>query len=242
MKSFALFGAGRMAQAIHAAAAVSPDFSIAAVISRSRPGWLTHVSFHNSLEELEHLPDVLIDFSLPEGTLAASRWCHDSGVPLLSGVTGLDQRANDQLAQAARSVPVLWSANLSIGVNVLAGLCTQAAGRVPAGTTVLVHDIHHRGKKDAPSGTALMLVNTIRRALPPDSPDIHIHSVREGEVIGQHRVVFTLPGETLEFSHEAADRSIYATGALTAAAWLSGQPAGLYQASDWLFGADSTQP
>jgi 4-hydroxy-tetrahydrodipicolinate reductase len=226
MKSFALFGAGRMAQAIYVAAAASPDYSIDAVISRNRPDWLTGVPFYGSLDEVDQRPEVLIDFSLPAGTQAAAKWCHDSGVPLLSGVTGFDQALREQLTETARTVPVLWSANLSIGVNLLAGLCRQAAGRMPVGTTVLIHDIHHQGKKDAPSGTALMLADTIRPALPTGCPEVRIHSVREGAIIGQHRVVFTLSGETLEFSHEAADRSVYATGALAAAAWLSGQSMG----------------
>lgn len=240
MRSFALFGAGRMAQAVFRAATESPDYAIVAVVSRHRPDWLTEAPFYHHLDELTHAPEALIDFSLPAGTLDAARWCHAAGVPLLSGVTGLDQAVNDQLAQTARFVPVLWSSNLSTGVNLLAGLCRQAAAYLPAGTSVLVHDIHHRGKKDAPSGTALMLADAIRSALPPACPAVRIHSLREGDNIGQHRVVFTLPGETLELSHAAIDRSIFANGALAAAGWLCSQAAGLYQASDWLFGADNS--
>jgi len=236
MRSFALFGAGRMAHAVFDAAAQSPDYAIVAVVSRHRPEWLGDVPFYNHLDELADPPQALVDFSLPAGTLDAASWCQAAGVPLLSGVTGLDQAVSDRLAQTARHVPVLWSSNLSTGANLLAGHSLQTAACLPAGTTVLIHDIHHRGKKDAPSGTALMLADTIRSALPPGSAEVQIHSLREGENIGQHRVVFTLPGETLELSHAAIDRSIFANGALAATAWLCGQAAGLYQASDWLFG------
>jgi 4-hydroxy-tetrahydrodipicolinate reductase len=229
----AVHGTGRMAKAVIGAAADSNDACVTALCGRSAPEWPTDIPWFASLDSIPEAPDLLIDFTLPAGTQAAADWCAEKGVPLVSGVTGLSADAQAALQRAARVVPVLWAANLSLGVNLLAELAARAAAVLGQDVTVDIEDIHHQWKKDAPSGTALMLGDTIE-ATRGRADAIEYHSVREGEVIGEHRVVFHLAGEDLTLGHSALDRSIFATGALRAGQWLATQPAGLYSARDWL--------
>lgn len=234
MTRVALHGAGRMAGAFVGAAVRDSDLEICAVVSPNLPEWDEAVPHLPTLELLTAPVDVLVDFSLPHGTVVAAEWCRESGVALLSGVTGLHQQALDALESAAQEVPVLWSPNLSLGVNLLAQLCAQAAAILQEQTAITIEDVHHQWKKDAPSGTALMLGEAIERARGQGTGSLEYKSVREGEAIGQHTVTFSLAGEEMVLSHEARDRSIFAKGAISAAKWLSRQPAGLYTARDWL--------
>ncbi len=232
-----LHGGGRMAEAIHAAAEPGDGIALTAVVAPAPPAWDSPLDYHAQLADLEGqaaLPDLIIDFSLPAGTLEVAGWCARHGVALLSGVTGLGQRETEALQQAARKAPVLWSPNLSVGVNLLAGLCAQAARALDPSTRVHIEDIHHQWKQDAPSGTALMLGAAVTNARPSDAADITYSDVREGEHVGTHHVSFAWAGEKLVLSHEAQDRGIFARGARRAGRWLSGQPAGLYTAADWL--------
>jgi 4-hydroxy-tetrahydrodipicolinate reductase len=146
----------------------------------------------------------------------------------------LHQKAQDGLTRAARKVPVLWSANMSLGVNLLAQLCARTASMVPVETAITIRDVHHQWKKDQPSGTALMLGETIEQARGEGAAAVEYVSLREGEAIGQHEVTFSLAGERMVLSHEALDRSIFARGALAAAQWLGRQAPGRYTAADWL--------
>ena len=223
-----------MSAAILRAAAQDDDLEILAVVSPRPPEWQETVPYLPALDQLEEPLDVLIDFSLPDGTAMAADWCRDSGVALLSGVTGLHQKALDSLESAAQKVPVLWSPSMSLGVNLLAQLCAQAAAILHPDAAIVIEDVHHQWKKDAPSGTALMLGETIARARGENDGKLEYTSVREGEVIGRHQVTFRLPGEEMVLSHEARDRGIYARGAIDAAKWLGRQAPGHYTARDWL--------
>jgi len=223
-----------MAGAIVQAAADDHGLNIEAVVALEPPEWETDIPYWPSLEQLGVIPEVLIDFSLPDGTLSAAEWCMNNGVALLSGVTGLHPRALEGLKQASLKVAVLWSPNMSLGVNLLAQLCRQAAAVLQQEPAVFIEDIHHQWKKDAPSGTALMLGEVIEKARGPAAGSIEYASAREGEAVGKHTVTFRMAGDDLVLSHEAHDRSIFATGAISAAKWLKSQPAGLYTAQDWI--------
>ena len=229
-------GTGRMAKAIAASVEteIRTDVALLALVGPQPPDWKTDIAWCSRLDELPAPPDLLIDFTLPQGTLAAAHWCGAQGVALLSGVTGLSGEIHAALRSAAGAVPVLWSPNLSLGVNLLAQLAGQAAAILDAGVPVLIEDIHHQWKKDAPSGTALMLGAAVSEQRQGDDSAIRYHSVREGEVIGEHTVTFRLAGEEFDLRHRAHDRSIYARGALAAGKWLVAQPAGFYSARDWL--------
>jgi 4-hydroxy-tetrahydrodipicolinate reductase len=139
-----------------------------------------------------------------------------------------------KLRETAASQPVLWSANLCLGINLLADLAGRAAAVLGSATNVSIEDIHHQWKKDAPSGTALMLGEIVSEASGDDRSSIDYESIREGEVIGQHTVTFRMAGEEISLIHRADDRSIYANGALEAGLWLTTQGPGLYSAKDWL--------
>jgi 4-hydroxy-tetrahydrodipicolinate reductase len=178
----------------------------------------------------------MIDFSLPEGVAVAAHWCAANRVALLSGVTGLQAPEMDALRRAANTTAVLWSPNLSLGVNLLAQLCAMAGRMMKPETRVSIADVHHQWKQDAPSGTALMLGAAIDVGRSGSVPAISYSSVREGEIIGQHSVTLEWPGEKIVLQHEALDRALFAEGALDAARWLSRQTPGFYSAADWLAG------
>ncbi len=226
----AIHGAGRMGQGV-AKEALARGWTVLGLVARHHPGPLDGPSWFPGLDALETaagMPDVLIDFTLPAGTVAAARWCADRGVPLVTGTTGLEPLQEQALDEAARTIPVLQAPNFSPGVNALLALLGQARALLPDIERIDLLDVHHVHKKDAPSGTALDLA----RALAP--LEVDIESRREGEVVGDHAVTLHLPGETLSLAHHAEDRRIFATGAVEAAGWLRAQPPGRYDAQDWI--------
>lgn len=245
-----VFGDGRMARCLLGVAFEYPDIEIVAQVSRTRrPGERVGPPFFPSLEaaraQLGDGRDLVIDFTMPEGTLAAAHWCGEQGVALLSGVTGIGEKTHAALDKAAESAPVLWAANLSFGINLMAGLLHDLGRVIDRDTAVTIEEVHHAGKQDAPSGTALFLA---RHLSPPaegvsgtdpgrtaeDFPGMEFVSRREGDVVGDHSVSLRMRDEVLTLSHHAADRRLFARGALEAAQWLAGQPPGRYSAADWI--------
>lgn len=229
-----------------------PDIRVVGQVARSGSAdWQAGIPRFPTLsaagERLDGGIDLVIDFTLPEGTRAAARWCGAHGVPLLSGVTGIDGETEQALDHASRGVPVLWAANLSPGINLVAGMLADLGRVIGEDASVTIEETHHAGKKDAPSGTALLLARALR---PPragggtdpgrigeDFPSVEFVSHRQGQVVGDHSVTLVLPGETLTLSHHAEDRHLFARGALDAARWLVKQPPGRYSAADWIRGA-----
>jgi 4-hydroxy-tetrahydrodipicolinate reductase len=198
---------GRMGQAIAAAAAEDARFLI----------------------DQDH-GDVLVDFSAPAALEASLERAVSTGVPILVGTTGLDQAAGQRIDEASRKVAVLRAANTSLGVALLAQLVERAAQVLGPDWDIQISEAHHRNKVDAPSGTALMLGTVAERAR--GSGGIGFASVRGGTVAGDHDVMFLGPDERLILSHRAETRMIFARGALAAAAFLVGKPAGLYSMRD----------
>ena len=197
-------------------------------------------------------PDVAVDFSSPAATAATAAQVAAAGVPWVVGTTGLGDTEKAAIAQAARKIPVVLSANMSLGVNLLYALVAQAA-RALAGLRYdcEIVERHHRRKKDAPSGTALYLGEAAaqgfgwnlkdvavdgRSGIPGERPEkeIGFHAVRGGDVVGDHAVLFAADGECLELSHRATSRDTLALGALRAAAWLPGRAPALYGMRDVL--------
>ena len=191
--------------------------------------------------------DVLVDFSAPDALPASLDRALGAGIPILVGTTGLDQSADSRIADAARQIPVLRAANTSIGVAVLADLVTRAAYVLGPDWDIEIVEAHHRGKADAPSGTALALGEAAARGrgeplraergrdgtgLKREVGAIGFASVRGGTVAGEHDVIFAGPEERLILSHRAESRMIFANGALTAARFLIGKPPGLYTMRD----------
>lgn len=192
--------------------------------------------------------DVAIDFSSPEllpGLAAAVAGC---GAALVSGTTGVTAEEERALDEASRRVPVLWEPNLSVGVQVLGALLRQAIAALGEGFDVEIVETHHGRKVDAPSGTALRLASIARQAGvaeelrhgrqgrpgPRGRREIGVHAVRGGDVVGDHSVHLLGDGERLELVHRATSRDVFAHGALRAAAWMAGRPAGRYTLADVL--------
>jgi 4-hydroxy-tetrahydrodipicolinate reductase len=252
--------AGRMGQRLVALGSADPDLQIvAAVDSASHPrlgedaGIVAGVaSLGVALKgKLDATPDVVIDFSIPAGTETITRVCVERKLPLVVATTGLSDAQQQMLRETAKSIPLLWSPSMSLTVN-LAMKLTETAGRAladhPSGVDVEVIERHHRFKEDAPSGTALRFGEIIAQAMrltrhvhgregrPGKRPhdEIAYHAIRTGDNPGEHTIVFGLLGETLELSVRASNRDCYAHGALAAAKYLSGKPAGMYGMSDVL--------
>lgn len=188
--------------------------------------------------------DVLIDFSEVQAVPAHVRYCVEHARAMVVGVTGLESREEDALTVAGKTIPLVYAANMSIGVHTTMALVEHATRALPDSDIEIV-ETHHRDKKDAPSGTALRLGELAARVrklslddcavhdrtvrnLPRSSKDIGFASVRGGTSAGEHTVLFMMDGESLEISHRALDRSIFARGALRAATWVCSQKPGIY--------------
>ncbi len=201
--------------------------------------------------ELRGQIDCVIDFSLPEGAERILKTCVDWRLPLVLATTGLSQAQQSHVRQAAESIAVLQAPNMSLAVNLLMKLTGVAAASLkdhPSGVDVEIIERHHRFKEDAPSGTALKFGQIIAQqmgqthsrhgrhgqvgARPHD--EIGYHAVRTGDNPGEHTIIFGLLGETVELVVRATSRDCYAHGALAAAKFLSGKPAGLYSMNDML--------
>lgn len=195
--------------------------------------------------------DVMLDFTAPEATLEHAKLCSNSGKALMTGTTGLTLEQKRQLQEIAKDIPVVLAANTSVGINLCVALLEIAARVIGDVTDIEVIEAHHRHKVDAPSGTALLLGETIASALGKSLPDdgifcreghtgerptgsIGFSTIRGGDIAGEHTVMFIGESERIEISHRATDRKIFARGALRAAQWLVTQRAGFYTMQDVL--------
>jgi 4-hydroxy-tetrahydrodipicolinate reductase len=195
--------------------------------------------------------DVVVDFTSHEASARHAEVCAERGVALVIGSTGFTPEAKARVAAAARKVPVVLSPNMSVGVNVLFELVRQAAQVLGDGYDVEIVELHHKKKRDAPSGTAVRLGEVAAEALGRDPQDalayarhgimgerppwqIGVQTLRGGDVVGEHTVFFCGEGERVELTHRATSREQFARGAARAAAWVAGKPAGLYDMADVL--------
>jgi 4-hydroxy-tetrahydrodipicolinate reductase len=193
---------------------------------------------------------VAADFSLPHCVADHARECRARRVPLLVGATGFDAATRAALAAAALDIPVLIAPNTSLGVAVLNHLAGIAARALGEGYEAEIAEAHHRMKRDAPSGTALALGEAVARARGKGLEGLAVYDrggsgvrqagsigfsvVRAGDIVGEHTVLLAGDGERLELTHRATDRMVFARGAIRAAAWLVGRPAGIYGMADVL--------
>lgn len=248
----ALLGAGgRMGQTLLQAALEHKDVRITAALVRDGSPLLGQET--QDLKYSRDIPaalkdaDVLLDFSLPVGTQAALEACLAAKKPLVSGVTGLDPELKTRLKQAGASIPVLSAPNMSMGVALLARMVKQAAQVLGPEFDVEISETHHRHKKDAPSGTALALGEAVAEGRVTPAPEsrtrgsglrepgsVGYSSVRAGDIVGEHTVLFAGAGERLELTHRAQSRLTFAHGALSAACWITRQSAGSYSLADTL--------
>lgn len=195
--------------------------------------------------------DVVIDFTLPDATLDHVAWCRQRGKRIVIGTTGFDAGQRQLIEKAAREIPIVLAPNMSVGVNLCFRLVELAARTVGASSDIEILEAHHRHKADAPSGTALRLGEKAAGALNRDLEDIAVYerhgrtgarpdgaigfaTVRAGDIVGEHTVLFAGEGERIEITHKATSRLNFANGALRAAAWLAEKDAGLYDMQDVL--------
>lgn len=259
----AIIGAtGRMGLAIARAASRSSEVRITAAVAspgsdkRGRDlGELAGcgalgVPVETQLDAVLGRADVVIDFSQPTATSANLATCRAARKPLLIGTTGFAAELERAFDAAAQEIPLLVAPNTSIGVTLLLELVRQAAASLPREFDIEIVEAHHRGKKDAPSGTALALGRAAAQARgrsldevavknradsgPRQDGDIGFAVVRGGDIVGEHSVLFAGDGEQLTLTHRATDRAIFAQGALRAAVWLAGQPPGRYSMRGFL--------
>jgi 4-hydroxy-tetrahydrodipicolinate reductase len=253
---------GRMGQALIDATLDADDLALGAALdvaaspligqdAGARSGRPTGVIVGSDLESAVRAVDVLIDFTRPEGTLAHAAACARHGRALVAGTTGFTPDERARLALFAQSVPIVFAPNMSVGINVLVRLVELAAATLGPEFDIEVVEMHHRHKVDAPSGTALRLGEAAAVGAGIDmathgvfaregvtgerkAGTIGFATLRGGDVVGDHTVVFAGAGERIELSHRASSRQTFAAGALRAARFLSDKPPGLYDMADVL--------
>lgn len=201
--------------------------------------------------------DVWVDFTMPDAMLAQLELCVAAGKAMVIGVTGLSDAQYQQVQAASRHIPIVWAPNMSVGVNLLLHLVQTAAKVMGQTADIEIIEAHHRFKKDAPSGTALAIGNSIAKALGRNLQEVAVYgregitgerdqqtigfaTVRGGDIIGDHTALFADLGERLEISHKASSRNTFAQGALRAALWLQNKQPGLYSMQQVLGLADLT--
>lgn len=253
--------AGRMGQSILrllpesamqlSAALVRPGSSLVGeLISSQIHGFQGAMEFTEALDP-DSACDVLVDFSHGESFSAALELARYRRAAFISGTTGLNALQQAELAHAAQSIPVLWAANFSLGVALLSRLVREASRALGPSVDVEIVESHHRHKLDAPSGTALHLGRSVAegrdvvfetvavndRSSSPRARregEIGFASLRGGDIVGEHTVLFAMPGERLSLSHSAGTRDLFARGALRAAGWIIGKAPGQYRMEDVL--------
>jgi 4-hydroxy-tetrahydrodipicolinate reductase len=209
------------------------------------------VNLVSALSEVVDAFDVLIDFTRPEATLSHLERCRAAGRRMVIGTTGFTPEQKDAIGKAALDIPVVFAPNMSIGVNLCFKLLDIAARVLGDGMDIEVIEAHHRHKVDAPSGTALRMGEVVADALgrdlkacavfgregvtgERDPKTIGFETIRAGDIVGEHTVMFAGPGERVEITHKASSRMTFARGAVRAAAWLEGRNPGLYDMQDVL--------
>lgn len=264
MLNVALFGAsGRMGRTLVPLIATSTDLRLSGALAAADDAHIGHdagaisgtapvaVSITGDPARALEGADVAIDFTLPAASLNHARQCLAHKVPLVIGTTGHDETGRAEIARIAATIPVVMAPNMSLGVNLLFKLAELAARALDADYDIEIVEAHHRHKVDAPSGTALGLGQAVARGRgqpleqlaeyarhgatgPRRAGSVGFSVVRGGDIVGDHRVYFAGPGEQIELAHHAQDRSGFARGALVAARWVVGRPAGLYSMMDVL--------
>lgn len=230
---------GRMGQAVEACALESPQWEI-----------VGRVDIGDDLVSAIKDAEVVIDFSAPSAIYTLVEVCKKRQIPIVSGTTGLSVKEMQLLEEASKVIPIVWSSNFSIGVNALFWLVEQAQKILGQGFDIEIVELHHKYKKDSPSGTALTLANILAKSRgisetaftygrygmkgPREENELGLHAIRGGDVVGEHMVIFLGMGERLELIHRASSRKTFALGALRAAGWVIDKRPALYSMLDVL--------
>lgn len=236
---------GRMGGFVASTAAADSDISVVAGIDKINNG--EKFPIFSSFGDINVKADMIIDFSHPSMLEPMLEYAVKNKLPVVIATTGYDNSQTEKIRAAAKKIPIFFTFNMSLGINLVAALAKKAAAILGDGFDIEIIEKHHNQKLDAPSGTAIMLANSInsvfgdtlnyeydrhsvRRKRPKN--EIGIHSVRGGTIVGEHEVIFAGHDEVITLTHTAQSREIFAVGAVKAAKFLYGKPAGLYDMSD----------
>lgn len=204
---------------------------------------------YNSFDTIKETPDVIIDFSHVSVLEKLLKYACDKNIPCVIATTGFSQEQISAIKEASKKIPVFFTANMSLGVNLLCALASKAASILGEDFDVEIIEKHHNQKLDAPSGTALMLANAVNsqfddsyvyeydrhsKRLKRPKKEIGIHSIRGGTIVGEHDVLFAGRDETVTLSHSATSKEVFAVGAVKAAEFLKDKGVGLYDMTDIL--------
>ncbi|PHI35938.1 4-hydroxy-tetrahydrodipicolinate reductase [Pseudoalteromonas sp. GCY] len=263
MTRIGIYGAnGRMGLALIEACYLSQQVELANAFVRDNSQYLdkavnqlqpqadADICFSSEQSKLENV-DVLIDFTLPEGMKQHLSAAIAAKKPMVIGTTGLTASEMALLVEAAKDIPIVFSRNYSVGINLLLNLVQTAAQKLADDMDIEIFEAHHRNKIDAPSGTALAIGEAIAEAKGWQHDDVAVYDrsqsheaksqqeigysvLRAGDIVGEHTAYFSTMGERLELTHKAASRLTFASGAVRAAQWLKDKPAGLYDMQDVL--------
>ena len=263
MHRIAVAGAtGRMGQMLIEAVRAADDCTLSGALEWSASaalgqdagafaGYASGVAITADLRQGLQGSSVLIDFTRPEGTLAHLEVCRELGVAAVIGTTGFSEAQKEQIAAIAQSIPIVLAPNMSVGVNVTLRLLEMAAKALSTGYDIEIIEAHHRHKVDAPSGTALKMGEVIASALGRDLAQCAVYAregitgerdpssigfatIRGGDIVGDHTVLFAGTGERIEISHKSSSRATYAQGSLRAVRYLAQQRHGLFDMADVL--------
>jgi len=255
--------AGRMGRALITACDLNENTQLSAAIERpgntlvgSDAGDLAglgplNITVSDNLEDVIDSFETLIDFTSPQSSLQNLETCVKHGKNLIIGTTGFDETGKQKISEAAKSIAVVFAPNMSVGVNLCLKLLDTAARILGDDVDIEVIEAHHRHKVDAPSGTAIRMGEVVANALGRDLAEsavygregitgardrktIGFETIRAGDIVGDHTVLFAAEGERVEITHKASSRMTFANGAVRAANWLQQQPAGLYDMQDVL--------
>ncbi len=238
---------GKMGASLISAAALRDDIAIVGGIDLVQPQNASF-AYAKTFSELSCQADVIVDFSNPAVLESMLAYALDRKMPVVICTTGYSEVQKQQIKAAAEEIPVFYSGNMSLGINLIIELAKKAASVFGDSFDVEIIEQHHNQKLDAPSGTALMIADAVSQVRTDseyvydrhayrkkrEKREIGIHSVRGGNIVGEHEVIFAGQDEVLTISHSARSKTVFAVGALNAAVFLSQQPAGMYNMSDLL--------
>jgi 4-hydroxy-tetrahydrodipicolinate reductase len=231
---------GKMGNAISLLSKNYPNLKIAAGVDKF--GKASEYPVYSNISECTEEIDVILDFSRPDSLDSLLSYAKQRNIPSVICTTGFTSEQIDKINEYSKIIPIFRSANMSLGVNIVNNILKKVSALLFSNYDIEIIEKHHNQKVDAPSGTALLLANTIKNAIPEETnfvygregigkrehKDIGIHAVRGGSIVGDHEVIFAGQGETIEISHYAVSRDVFAAGALKACEFMAGKPNGLY--------------
>ncbi len=247
---------GRMGEALREASREFPQIEVVGLVERKGHPLVGErvdgLEVKDSLKEIISATEVIIEFTTPEASIEHLQLARKHGKGMVLGTTGFGEEEKGIIQEVGKEIPLVFSSNMSVGMNLLFHLIGEATRILGENYEVEIVEVHHRYKKDAPSGTALTLGELIAQARGKElkeiavfgrrgrtgerkKEEIGIHALRGGGVVGEHQVIFFSEGERVEFIHRVESRLAFARGALRAALWLEGKPPGIYTMEDVLF-------